>query len=137
MECCSGSGDPIELIDSQLAKDELKDWRSQFVISNSDKMGLRYPPFVFTEQGVAMLSGVLNSDRAINVNIQIMRAFIKMRQLLLTHKDILVKMEQLEYNQKNQQEEIDVIFKYLEKLLKENKKKETQEKRKRIGYKKD
>ena len=53
-------------------------------------------PKVFTEQGVAMLSGVLNSDRAIMVNIQIMRAYTKMRELLLTHKDLLLKMEVLE-----------------------------------------
>jgi len=121
----------------QMTKEELVNWRSQNVTSKSDKMGLRYPPFVFTEQGVAMLSGILNSDRAINVNIQIMRLFIRMRQLILTHKDILLKMEKMEYLQERQGEDIDVIFKYLEKLLKKDKEKETQEKRKRIGYKRD
>ena len=59
----------------QLDKEEFQNWRSQFVTSNSDKMGLRYAPFVFTEQGVAMLSSVLNSDTAIQANIQIMRTF--------------------------------------------------------------
>ncbi len=53
----------------ELSQEEFKNWRSQFVISNSDKMGLRYPPMAFTEQGVAMLSSVLNSKRAIQVNI--------------------------------------------------------------------
>ena len=60
-----------------LSESELKNWRSQFVTSNSDKKGLRYSPMAFTEQGVAMLSSVLNSDRAIEVNIAIMRAFIR------------------------------------------------------------
>ena len=62
----------------KLSKQEFKDWRRQFVTSNSaDKMGLRYPPYAFTEPGVAMLSSVLNSNRAIHVNIQIIRTFIK------------------------------------------------------------
>lgn len=73
----------------QLSKQEFKDWRCQFVTSNSaDKMGLRYPPHVFTEPGVAMLSSVLNSKRAIQVNIQIIRTFIKLRKMLLTHIDL-------------------------------------------------
>ena len=59
----------------ELTNEEFKAWRSQFVTSKSDKMGLRYNPMVFTEQGVAMLSSVLKSDRAILVNIEIMRAF--------------------------------------------------------------
>ena len=65
----------------QMTKEEFEIWRSQIVISNSDRMGLRRPPHVFTEQGVAMLSSVLNSDRAILVNIQIMRVFTKLRAL--------------------------------------------------------
>ena len=80
----------------QLNDNELKEWRSQFVTSNSsDKMGLRYAPYVFTEQGVAQLSSVLNSERAIAVNIQIIRLFTKMRKLLLTHKDLLLEMEEI------------------------------------------
>ena len=121
----------------EMTKDELKDWRSQFAMSNSEVMGMRRPPFVFTEHGVLMLSSVLNSKRAIQVNIQIVRIFSKMREILLTHKDLLLKMEQMEYLQERQGEDIDVIFKYLEKLLKKDKEKETQEKRKRIGYKRD
>ncbi|MCF7878796.1 MAG: ORF6N domain-containing protein [Candidatus Omnitrophica bacterium] len=60
----------------QLNKKEFENWRSQIVMSNSDKMGLRRKPYVFTEQGVAMLSSVLNSKRAIQVNIAIMRVFV-------------------------------------------------------------
>jgi hypothetical protein len=68
------------------------------VISNSEKMGLRKRPVAFTEQGVAMLSGVLNSPIAIKVHIQIIRVFAKMRELLLTHKDILLQLKKLEKN---------------------------------------
>jgi hypothetical protein len=58
--------------------------------------GVKKPPRVFTEQGVAMLSGLLNSKRAIQVNIAIMRAFVKLRELLLTHKELTEKLEELE-----------------------------------------
>ncbi len=81
----------------QLSKEELGNWRCQFVTSNStDKMGLRYPPYAFTEQGVAMLSGVLNSPRAVHANIQIMRTFTKLREMILTHKDLQRKIESME-----------------------------------------
>ena len=75
---------------------ELADWRSQFVTSKNDTMGLRHAPMAFTEQGVAMLSGILNSDRAIEVNIQIMRTFVRLRRLLATHADLAKKMEAIE-----------------------------------------
>jgi hypothetical protein len=87
----------------QLTSDELENWRSQFATSNPAlKMGLRRPPYVFTEHGVAMLSSVLNSDHAVQMNILIIRAFIQLRQLLATHKDLAVKMEKLERTQKDQ-----------------------------------
>ena len=66
----------------QLTNEETQNWRSQFVTSNSIKMGLRRNPYAFTEQGVAMLSGVLNSDVAIEVNIAIMRTFVAVRRLV-------------------------------------------------------
>lgn len=75
----------------QLTSAELKIWISQFVTSNSEKMGLRKPPLAFTELGVAMLSSVLNSETAIEVNIQIIRIFHRMRELMATNKDILLK----------------------------------------------
>lgn len=80
----------------QLDKEEFKIWKFQIETSKSDKMGLRKPPFVFTEQGVAMLSGVLNSDRAINVNIQIIRTFTKIRELLATSEALQRKMMDME-----------------------------------------
>ena len=105
------------------------------MISNNDKMGLRRPPYVFTEQGVAMLSSVLNSDRAILVNIQIMRVFTKMRALLDSHKEILRKLESIEKKDIEQDEKILLIFEYL-KQLEQAKQEETMfRERKRIGFK--
>jgi hypothetical protein len=80
----------------QLTPEEFVKWRSQIVMSKQERMGLRRRPFAFTEQGVAMLSSVLNSDRAIAVNIAIMRAFVRLRQLMATHKELARKIEELE-----------------------------------------
>ena len=121
---------PIDFM-FEMTKNEFNDWRSQFVTSNSpDKMGLRYVPMIFTEQGVAMLSSVLNSDRAIKVNIQIIRIFTKMREMLLTHKDLLLKMNELESKISNHDKSIKQIFTYLKQLIKEE-----SEPRKNIGFK--
>jgi hypothetical protein len=115
----------------QFTQGELKDWRRQFGTSNGDVMGLRYPPYAFTEQGVAMLSGVINSDRAILVNVQIMRIFTKMREMLLTHKDLLLKVEQIENKVTGQDEKIKILFDYLKKFVVGN-----DENRRQIGYSK-
>ena len=80
----------------ELTKQEMEIWKSQIVISNREKMGLRKPPLVFTEQGVAMLSSVLKSERAIQVNIQIIRTFTHLREILSTHKDLREKIEKME-----------------------------------------
>jgi len=101
----------------QLTAKELNDWKSQIVISNKEKLGLRKPPLAFTEQGVAMLSSVLNSETAIEVNIQIIRIFTRMRELLLTHKDILLKLEQLEKQGVQNSQDIQMIFAALKELL--------------------
>ena len=79
--------------------------------------GTRKMPYAFTEQGVAMLSSVLNSDTAIEVNIRIIRIFSKMREVLSTHKDILLKLEQLEKKVTAHDEDIQAIFKALKQLL--------------------
>lgn len=80
----------------ELTKSELRNWRSQIATSNSYiKMGLRISPFAFTEQGVAMLSSVLNSDRAIQVNIQIMRAFVNLKSLILSNAELRSLIEKL------------------------------------------
>ena len=80
----------------ELTKEELENWRYQFGTSNKEKMGLRVQPFVFTEQGVTMLSSVLRSPKAIQVNISIVRIFVKMRKLLASEESLADKLEQLE-----------------------------------------
>lgn len=80
----------------QFVNQDVMDLRSQSVTSKSGRGGRRYQPYAFTEQGVAMLSSVLNSDRAIEVNIQIMRAFVKLREMIASHKDLAKKLEELE-----------------------------------------
>jgi hypothetical protein len=79
--------------------------------------GTRKHPKVFTEQGVSMLSGVLNSETAIQVHIQIIRVFAKMRELLLTHKDILIQLEKIENKLTKNDDDIALIFQYLKQLL--------------------
>jgi len=98
----------------ELSKEELKNWRSQFVTSNNVKMGLRYAPMAFTEQGVAMLSSVLNSDRAIEVNILIMRVFVKLRQMLLDNEDLQKALE--EFKQLTD-ERFQIVFETLDQLI--------------------
>lgn len=93
-------------------------------------MGLRKLPFAFTEQGVSMLSSVLKSNVAIDVNIHIIRIFTKLRQMLLTHKDILLKLEQLEKQEIKNSDDIQVIFSALRELLQE-----PQKPRRSVGFK--
>lgn len=120
----------------ELNEKEFKDWRSQFVTSNDDKMGLRYSPFAFTEDGVAQLSTVLSSERAIKVNIQIIRLFSKMRRLAVTHIGILHKLEELEKNNVEQDKKIDLIFEYLNQLDMAKQQESEQKNRPKIGFKK-
>ena len=87
-----------------LTKKEFQSLRSQFVTSKSG--GMRYMPMAFTEHGVLMLSSVLRSDRAIEMNIQIMRIFTAMKEMLLTHKGLLLKVEQIESKITGQDEKI-------------------------------
>lgn len=80
----------------QLTKEEFDGLRSQDVISNVGRGGRRYPPYAFTEQGLAMLSSVLRSERAIQVNIEIMRAFVRLRQMLAANSELAVRLDELE-----------------------------------------
>jgi len=98
-----------------LSKEEMNNLMFQNGISGWG--GTRKLPRAFTEQGVAMLSGVLNSETAIRVHIQIIRVFAKMRELLLTHKDILLQLEKMEKKLTGHDEDIALIFQYLKKLL--------------------
>lgn len=101
----------------KLSKEEMEIWKSQIVISKRDIKGLRKPFSVFTEQGVAMLSSVLKSKRAIAVNIQIMRTFTKIREMLLTHKNLQEKIEKLE---KKYDANFKVVFQAIARLIKED-----------------
>lgn len=97
-----------------------KEWtalRSQTVTSKSGRGGRRYAPLVFTEQGVAMLSSVLNSERAIDVNIAIMRAFVQLRHLLATHREMAGKLVELERKLEGHDEAIANLFEAMRQLL--------------------
>jgi phage regulator Rha-like protein len=96
---------------------EFEIWRRENVNDEDDRKGLRHAPFCFSEQGVTMLACVLNSERAIEMNIRIIRVFTKMREMLMTHKDILLKMEALEKQVVNNSADIRNIFHALKQLL--------------------
>jgi len=98
----------------ELTKGEFENWRSQFVTSKGDRMGLRYAPMAFTEQGVAMLSSVLRSKRAVQVNIEIMRAFVRLRQMLSAHKDLGRKLAALE---KKYDDQFKIVFEAIAELM--------------------
>lgn len=99
----------------QLTKGELENWRSHFVAFNpSAKMGLRRRPYVFTEQGVAMLSSVLRSERAIQVNIEIMRAFVHLKQLISSNEKLAKKIAALE---KKYDDRFKVVFDAIRQLM--------------------
>jgi len=98
----------------QLNNQEVSLLRSQIVTSNAGRGGRRYSPFAFTEYGVAMLSSVLKSPRAIVVNIEIMRAFGRLRQILSSHKDLTCKIEELE---KKYDHQFKVVFDAIRQLM--------------------
>jgi hypothetical protein len=99
----------------ELTKQELEDLRCQ--IGTSSWGGLRYPPFVFTEQGVAMLSSVLNSKRSVMINIQIMRAFVRIRNLVADHADLRKAIQQIERRLNTHDQQIQVAFAALKSFL--------------------
>jgi ORF6N domain len=116
----------------QLTKDEWKALKSQFVISKTEtRGGAQKLPYVFTEQGLAMLSGILNSDKAIEVNIAIMRTFVMMRKLALTNKSLSAKIKEME--EKYDQQFGDVI-QAINYLIKKDKAEMEQPERKKIGF---
>jgi len=101
----------------ELHNEEIEMIRCQIGTESGLRFGERYAPMAFTEQGVAMLSSILNSERAVLVNIHIIRIFTRMREMLSTHKDILLKLEQLEKKVIQHDEDIQKIFDYLKELL--------------------
>jgi hypothetical protein len=116
----------------EITNDEWSSLRCNF--STSKKQGgIRYVPFAFTEQGVAMLSGLLNSDVAIEVNINIMRAFVLMRQFALTYQDLSEQLKDLENRHNQKFDDIEQVLKY---LIQKDKKQIQEGERKQVGYKK-
>jgi hypothetical protein len=114
----------------ELYKTEWETLRCNFSTSNK-RGGTRYLSFAFTEQGVSMLSSVLNSEKAIDVNISIMRAFVFIRQYALTHKDLTDKLKKLETKYNKQFKDVYEVINY---LLNKDKQEIDQRERKRIGF---
>lgn len=101
----------------QITKQEFANLKFQFGTSSSGWGGTRKLPFVFTEQGIAMLSSVLRSERAVQVNIAIMRAFVKLREILSAHKELGQQLKELEYKIETHDEQITAIFEAINQLL--------------------
>lgn len=121
----------------KLTMDEYKEaLRSQNVTLKRGQHS-KYPPYAFTEHGVLMLSSVLKSERAEQVNIVIIDTFIKLREFMSTHKELLEKMKEIQLNISSHDHQIVVLFEHVKRLLEEKESQETQASRKRIGYKRD
>lgn len=116
----------------QLTEKEFMDLKSQNATSRWG--GRRKMPYAFTEHGVLMLSSVLKSKKAVQVNIQIMRIFMRMRELLLSQKDMILKVEKMENKIDGQSHEIKILFGYLKKLMQQRQREEDQNSRKKIGF---
>jgi hypothetical protein len=117
----------------QLTTEEFNNLKSQFATSSWG--GRRKRPYAFTEHGVLMLSSVINSDRAIKVNIQIMSIYTRIRQILFTHQDILLRLEKIEHTLSGHDKKIMLIFEYIKQLEQSRQQQEAQARRKRIGFK--
>lgn len=133
----------------QLTKEEFENLRFQIeTLEKSDnplrlqnetskgRGGTRYMPYAFTEQGVAMLSGILNSDKAINMNIAIMRAFVEVRKVLLKQNDLKEQMKQIKEHLGEHDAQLNQIYDAMENLLDEKAAQKKWEERNRIGFKK-
>jgi len=116
----------------ELNKEEFEILRCQSGTSSIKWGGTRYMPMAFTEQGVAMLSSVLGSPQAIQVNIGIMRVFTRVRQMLVDHTDLRLAVEEMKKQTTDNTQNIEIVFRYLDELLQQN---EADKKRRPIGYK--
>jgi phage regulator Rha-like protein len=132
----------------QLTKEEFENLRFQSETSESDSSlrlqnetsntrgGTRYLPYAFTEQGVAMLSGILNSDKAINMNIAIMRAFVEIRKIVLKQNDLKAQLKEIKERLGEHDAQLNQIYDAMENLLDEKAVQRKWEDRERIGFKK-
>ena len=119
----------------ELVQEELENLRSHF--GTSSWGGVRYFPMAFTEPGVAMLSSILNSDRAISVNIHIIRIFIRLREVLMSNADILNRVNQVEQTLAGHDDKILLIFEYLRQFEQSCQQQDDQANRKKIGFRQD
>ena len=119
----------------ELTEDEFSILRSQFVTSSWG--GQRYLPFVFTELGILQLANVLKSSRARKMSVRILEVFVKMREMLATHKDILSKIESVIVKLDEHDNQLLLIFEYLRQLEQSRQQLEQQSQRKRIGFRPD
>ena len=121
----------------EFTKEELDDFRKQFGNTSKEVMGLRIAPFAFTEHGILMLASVLNTEIAIQVNIQLVRVFNRMREMLLSHKELFLELEKVRNQLSDHDNKFMLIFEYL-KQFEESKQQELEYKnRKPIGYKRN
>jgi phage regulator Rha-like protein len=118
----------------ELSEEEYKYFKENFS-SGGRGQHPKYPPFAFTEHGVLMLASVLNSGRAAQINIQVVRVFIKMREMLMENKSIHNQLEMIQEKLAEHDEKIILFFKYLKQLEQEKQKMSDQDNRSRIGYK--
>jgi len=121
----------------EFTKEELDDFRKQFGQTSKEIMGLRIAPFAFTEHGILMLASVLNTERAIQVNIQLVRIFNKMREMLLSHKDLFLELEKVKDQLLDHDNKFMLIFEYLKQFEEVKQQQLEQTNRKRIGFKTD
>ena len=112
----------------ELTKEELEEWRTEYASTNRDVMGIRIAPFVFTEHGILMLSSILSSEKAIQMNIQIIKTFVQLRRIANNYEGLMDKIQQME-SQNNEQ--FSEIYEVLQRLLS----KPEEKPRTQIGYK--
>jgi len=120
----------------RLTGEETEFMVSQYAIPSKQHLG-GHLPYVFTEHGVLMLANVLRSERAMKMSIRIIEIFVKVREMLLTHKDILLKIEKIEQNLAGHDDKILLIFEYLRQLEQAKQQQEEQVGRKQIGYRRE
>lgn len=119
----------------EFTKEELEDFRKQFGNTNKEIMGLRIAPFAFTEHGILMLASVLNTERAIQVNIQLVRIFNKMREMLMNHKELFTELENIKRQISEHGNKFVIIFEYLKQFEQAKIQEYEFKNRKPIGFK--
>jgi len=121
----------------EMNRKEFTDIKSERKNAKENHGGQRYLPYCFTEPGIAMLSSILKSERAIQVNIQIVRMFIRMQQLLTEKHELVVEIERIKQELQHQGKNIELVFQYLDELARKITEPKSRPSRKRIGYKPD